>query len=346
MDSVRSFRNRRQLSTHKGFTLVELLVVIAIIGVLVALLLPAVQAAREAARRNSCKNHLKQLSLAVLNFEGSKKHLPPSAIVDLSVSATANNGSWGVHGRVLPYIEEQSLGDTIDLETGWDLQPQISNVRIEVFQCPSSQKASEVRTFTDQRPWLYPTNYGFNMGVWFVYDPKTNKGGDGLFYPNSNLKLSRITDGTSHTLMAAEVEAWTIYKRNAGPSGAAVPSDRAAWLAAVNSGSEEKDTGHTEWPDGRVHHSGFTATMPPNGENGYTYQGSIVSADYNSWQEGLNGNSGKPTYAMVTARSSHSGLINVAMADGSVQSVPDEVDLGVWRAMATRNGDEVYESPF
>jgi prepilin-type processing-associated H-X9-DG protein len=184
------------------------------------------------------------------------------------------------------------------------------------------------------------------MGVWFVYDPKTNKGGDGVFYPNSNLKLARIVDGASNTMMAAEVEAWTIYKRNAGPAGTAVPNTPAEWLAAANSGSDEKDTGHTEWPDGRVHHSGFTATMPPNGQNGYTYQGNIVSADYNSWQEGLNGNAGKPTYAMITSRSSHSGLVNVAMVDGSVQSVPDDVDLLIWRALATRNGEEVYESPF
>jgi prepilin-type N-terminal cleavage/methylation domain-containing protein len=82
-----SFRQR------VAFTLVELLVVITIIGVLVALLLPAIQAARDAARRSQCSNNLKQLALGVLNFESSFKHLPPSAIVDLSTTATPNNGS-------------------------------------------------------------------------------------------------------------------------------------------------------------------------------------------------------------------------------------------------------------
>ena len=333
-------------SRRMAFTLVELLVVIAIIGVLVALLLPAVQAAREAARRNSCKNNLKQLALGVLNYEGTYKHLPPSMVVDLSVTSTANNGSWGVHGRILSFLEQQALKDNIDLEVAWDHHSVISNVRIDVFQCPSSQRAAEVRSFTDGKPWLYATNYGFNMGTWFVYDPATNKGGDGVFYPNSNLKLTRIVDGMSNTMMAAEVEAWAVYTRNSGPAQTAIPNTPAEWLAAVNSGSEVKDTGHTEWPDGRVHHTGFTATMPPNAENGYTHEGNIVSADYNSWQEGKDGRAGKPTYAIITSRSNHGGIVNVAMVDGSVQAVPNDVDLGVWRAMATRDGGETPELPF
>ena len=85
-----------------GFTLVELLVVIAIIGTLVGLLLPAIQSAREAARATQCKNNLHQLGLAVLNYESAQSHLPPGAIVELNSTSTANNGSWGVHGRILP----------------------------------------------------------------------------------------------------------------------------------------------------------------------------------------------------------------------------------------------------
>lgn len=333
--------------TKSAFTLVELLVVIAIIGVLVALLLLAVQAAREAARRSQCKNNLKQLALGVLNFESSNGRLPPSALVDLDVSATANNGSWGVHGRILDYLEQANLRDLVDIEQGWDLQPAIDGVRIESFQCPSDFGSGEPRVFDDDRPTLWATNYGFNMGTWFVFDPATNEGGNGAFFPNSNLSLTRFTDGTSETLLCAEVKAWTPYKRNGGPPPTDIPTTVAEASAVVASGSQEKDTGHTEWPDGRVHHTGITATMPPNTFVPFTNSdGQEVDADFNSWQEGKNGNTGSPTYAMITSRSFHPGQVQVALVDGSVQSVVDEVDLTVWRALATRNGDEVVGTAF
>ncbi|MGI9456380.1 MAG: DUF1559 domain-containing protein, partial [Aeoliella sp.] len=238
---------------HPAFTLVELLVVIAIIGILVGLLLPAVQSAREAARRNSCKNHLRQLALGVMNFESSHHYLPASALVNLAVTSTGNNGSWGVHGRILPYLEQDSLEQLVDIEAAWDGQPAINNVRIKVFQCPSDPKSDESRAFTDGKPTLWPTNYGFNMGTFFVYDPSTNKGGDGAFYPNSQLQLRRFTDGTSKTMLAAEVKAWTPYTRNGGPPFTAPPHTVAEAQMLVESGAQEKTTGHTEWPDGRVH---------------------------------------------------------------------------------------------
>lgn len=331
-----------------AFTLVELLVVIAIIGILIALLLPAVQAAREAARRSQCKNNLKQLGLAVLNYESARKHLPPSALVDLSVTSTANNGSWGVHGRILDYLEEESLRGLVDLEVGWDAQLAIDDVRIAGFQCPSDERASEVRTFTDGRPSLWPTNYGFNFGTWFVFDPSTREGGDGVFYPNSNLRLAKITDGTSKTLLAGEVKAWTEYKRNGGPTTTDIPNTVEEASAMVNSAPDEKNTGHTEWPDGRVHHTGITATMAPNTYVPFSNKDGIkVDADFNSWQEGKNGSAGAATYAMITSRSAHPGQVHVALVDGSVQSVSDEIDLAVWRARATRAGEEIdgAESP-
>ena len=109
---------RRQC--RRAFTLVELLVVIAIIGILVALLLPAIQAAREAARRIQCQNHLKNLTLAVLNYENQKKALPPAnkAPLDMGerVSREPTNPtlSWVV--EILPFIEEQALFAAVRLE--------------------------------------------------------------------------------------------------------------------------------------------------------------------------------------------------------------------------------------
>ena len=120
-----------------GFTLVELLVVIAIIGILVGLLLPAVQAAREAARRMQCQNNLKQIALACHNYHSAYKKFPPSALVDLSVDNTANNGSWGVHGRILPFLEQGSVFEGIDTSIGWDNQDIIDGLRISVYACPS-----------------------------------------------------------------------------------------------------------------------------------------------------------------------------------------------------------------
>jgi prepilin-type N-terminal cleavage/methylation domain-containing protein/prepilin-type processing-associated H-X9-DG protein len=342
-----------------GFTLVELLVVIAIIGVLIALLLPAIQAAREAARRNSCKNNLKQLGLAAQNYESARKKLPPSAVVDLTVTSTGNNVSWGVHGRLLPYMEQQALGSQINLEAAWDAQMVISNVRIDSFQCPSDDRAAEVRDTGAGKPMLYATNYGFNMGTWFVFDPATNTGGNGAFYPNSHLPLAQFTDGVSNTLLAAELRAWTPYTRNGGPGDTELPpanpngpvdmAQVVAWATQqVASSSEFKNTGHTEWPDGRVHHTGVTAALPPNTNVPYTGSGGeyYEFADYNSWQEGKNGSAGSPTYAIITSRSQHAGMVNVAMVDGSVQSVNDGVDLLVWRALATRAGEETLPSAF
>src|ERR1700761_9311018 len=93
---------------RSAFTLVELLVVIAIIGILVALLLPAIQAAREAARRAQCQNHIKKLALACLNYESSKKHLPPGFISD-----PTRTEAWAWSTFILPYIEEQALYDKL-----------------------------------------------------------------------------------------------------------------------------------------------------------------------------------------------------------------------------------------
>lgn len=325
-----------------GFTLVELLVVIAIIGILVALLLPAVQAAREAARRSQCQNNLKQLGLGVLNYESSFGRLPPSAVIDLNTTSAANNGSWGVHGRILDYLEQANLRGLVDLETGWDFQQAISGVRIASFQCPSDTKSGEVRDPGGGKAFLYATNYGFNLGTWFVFDPATKQGGDGAFYPNSNLSLSRFTDGTSKTLLSAEVKAWTPYTRNGGPATTDIPNTVEDVVAAVQSGAQEKNTGHTEWPDGRVHHTGVTATMTPNTFVPYTTSdGEEVDADFNSWQEGKNGSSGNPTYAAITSRSFHPGQVMVALVDGSARSVSDDVDLAVWRALATRSGGEI-----
>lgn len=326
---------------RRAFTLVELLVVLAIIGILAGLLMPAVQAARSAARRTECKNNLRQIGLAVLNYETTYRRLPASSVVNLNVTATGNNGSWGVHGRILNFLEQANLYDRVDINEAWDFQQAISGLEVPAFTCPSDPGTRNVRDPGKGRAHLVPTTYGFNLGTWFVYDPQTHRGGDGVFYPNSHLPLAAIRDGTTNTLLAAEVKAWQPYTRNGGPSDIDIPSDSTAAARIVASGAQVKATGHTEWPDGRVHHTGFTATLPPNTFVPFVNGNQVVDSDYNSWQEGKNGSAGHPSYAIVTSRSYHSGIVNVVHVDGSVQSVSESVDLTTWRAMATRAGREV-----
>ena len=136
-----------------GFTLVELLVVITIIGILIALLLPAVQAAREAARRMQCANNLKQLGLAVLNYESSSNVLPPGAFWDLSTQINPRKGSILLH--LLPYVEQQAIFEAFDFKLGVDGQcykgttSPIGATPIPAYLCPSDQTP---KTYLDPLP--------------------------------------------------------------------------------------------------------------------------------------------------------------------------------------------------
>jgi hypothetical protein len=150
----------------------------------------------------------------------------------------------------------------------------------------------------------------------------------------------------SNTLCAAEVRAFTPYFRNTADPGPIVPSSPAA-LSGLAGGAQFKlgpttndNTGHTEWGDGRVHHSGFTTVFTPNTIVTYLHRdGRTYDIDYNSQQEGRS--AVQSTYAAVTARSYHGGIVNSLLMDGSVRSISDAISLDVWRAMGTREGGEV-----
>src|SRR5262245_40457242 len=117
-----------------GFTLVELLVVIAIIGVLIGLLLPAVQKVREAATRLKCKNNLKQIGLALHNYESTQKRFPACGIYPQAATA---NDNWSVHAHILPYIEQANLYQQVDFTLAANVQDTVTRQRIPIYVCPS-----------------------------------------------------------------------------------------------------------------------------------------------------------------------------------------------------------------
>ena len=331
-----------------GFTLVELLVVIAIIGVLIALLLPAVQAAREAARRMSCANNIRQVALAIHNYESGNKKFPPSLFIG------PNQYRWSAQARILPFIEAGNLASGFSFKDDYHsvmLNGQLLKAtRVPTFICPSEVR-DEVRTESDGTPRDYILNYAVNNGVWMVYDPSTRTGGAGAFYPNAGLGTKDFSDGLSNTLMLAEVKGWQPYLRD-GNGDHPIPGNPVDICSLPNGSGGVggvRETGHTEWIDGRVHQSGFTATFTPNTVVACEKGGETFDIDWNShriigWQEGDDSylSETEITYAAVTSRSYHSGgVVNVAKMDGSVDSISSDINIDVWRAMATRDGGEV-----
>ncbi len=210
---------------RSGFTLIELLVVIAIIAILIALLLPAVQQAREAARRTQCRNNLKQIGLALHNYESAHRVFPIGFLDVLSTNAAARDGGWSWDAYLLPYIDQAPLYNTFNFNYhpfGSGADPAGNNVRgvatpLSAFKCPSDLKP-DTRPINQNNAQgngtsaLATTSYAGSMGA-FDGDPCDNSGvfvqvprrNNGLLVVNQTRRIAEVTDGTSNVIAVGEV---------------------------------------------------------------------------------------------------------------------------------------------
>lgn len=195
---VRSSMGQQAFGRKTGFTLVELLVVIAVIGVLISLLLPAVQSARAAVRRTQCSNNLRQLALAMHNYNDAMRVLP-DCWYDSHMSDGLSEWSWGA--LVLPFVEQNPLYDQCDfrIQPSRGINRSLVSTCVDVFRCPSEivAKTYQLSFSTDEeedRPVEFPIdNYGFN---------------ERLGRGNRCWRLHEITDGLSNTIMFGEIAAY------------------------------------------------------------------------------------------------------------------------------------------
>jgi prepilin-type N-terminal cleavage/methylation domain-containing protein len=325
-----------------GFTLVELLVVVAIIGVLIAMLLPAMQAARESARRAACLSNLRQIGLAINNFESGKTYFPQQRY---------GIGSWSVFAQITPYLEQGQIYSKIDFSQSYSTTTlngkPLPSYPVPSYRCPSESR-TELKKDALGVDTHVPINYGVNMGTWMVWDPVGTDGngspGDGMFSPGRGIRAVEVKDGLSQTLCAAEVRTYTArYTGTGDPTPTTIPNSPADFCTVTGSATFKADANHVEWVDGKVHETGFTTVFTPNARINCAANPVV---DYVSWTEGKTPNpTNAKTYAAVTARSFHSGMVQVVMMDASARQISDDVDIAIWRAMSTRNGKDSITGP-
>lgn len=335
-----------KFSRPKAFTLIELLVVIAIIAILIGLLLPAVQKVREAAARLSCSNNLKQIGLALHNHESTYQYFPTAGSYPIVTQpSTRKSSGWSVLALLLPYIEQENLQRLIDFSQPYGVQPLVTQQKVNTYVCPSEIKAVLRVGATVSH---FPLNYAANMGSWMVFNPDPSSlngtGGDGSFPVGQKLGINAFLDGTSSTIAFSEVKAYTPHLRGTGsPSALGFPMPTSPSSVNTFGGTFKGETGHTEWVDSKAHETGFTTTFAPNTKVPYTSGGIDYDIDFVSITEGNATNT--ITYGVIPSRSYHSGVVNAVFMDGSVKSIPNNIDPIVWQALGTRAGGESAQAP-
>jgi prepilin-type N-terminal cleavage/methylation domain-containing protein len=278
---------KRHRNGRPGFTLVELLVVIAIIGVLVALLLPAIQAARESSRRSQCVNNLKQIGVALHNFQSARAVYPMAETYPPPAAGTIS-----VHVALLPFLEDANLYNSYLASA---TQSMAIQAQIPIYDCPSDPCVMAVVDGGGPPPapftYRYSITYGFNYGTWFIYDWANNIAGDGAFVINKSFGPRGFADGLSNTLAASEVKSQLAsggmkiglgYIRGlkvpnvSDPKNTTLPANPNALLTSLSlspapqlsalagDGSTLNSNLHLDYNNPTVTQAGFTTAFTPN----------------------------------------------------------------------------------
>lgn len=317
-----SVPNRRSGYRH-AFTLIEVLVVIAVIGLLIALLLPAVQASREAARRAQCASNLRQLGIALSNYDAALGCLPPGG---------AGLG-YSPHVMVLPFLELRPLFDAFNFQlVAGDYAPYSPNYTasravIATFLCPSD--------FVERGGAGGGTNYAGSRGV---ESRRNEDNGAFSFWSRMPSKFRDFTDGTSTTVMISEWVRGPLLPEIRDPRGTIFETPD------LLAGPETLDRFVDECrgiEPGR-------ATINTNDKGANWIQGGYAHTLYNhtlSINEHSCMSGGMVQEGAYSAGSRHASGVHALYADGHTQFMSDTTNIGIWRAIGTRNGGETVPVP-
>jgi len=322
-----------QGAARRGFTLIELLVVVSVIGILIALLLPAVQAAREAARRLQCENNLKQMGLALHEYESAHSVYP------FGVGGGAPPGfdpRWSAHSQLLPFVEQTALFNALNFSgIPWAHDPPqygvVNSTWLEVtipgFLCPSDT-ASTVDPIT-----LGQNSYRGCAGT-LPYNlsgdsPPDQKGrNNGVFWYQSAVRPSQILDGLGNTAMCSEHCLYNPARPDALSDYFLVGTTLASCKTAGPLTSPRLDVAYERsggrWGDGNVIYTRYHHINTPQ----------AVSCI-------LGGSDDYDSQVVSTATSRHPGGVNLLLGDGSVRFIKATVSEAPWTALGTIAGGEV-----